>query len=549
MVKPKVVAFNKVLPDDLVERLEKHFEVTTFDKIDDGNRARFEEAMLEAEGIVSTNYKVDRAFIERSQKLRAVSTISSGYDNYDVQALTERNIPLMHTPDVLSETMADTMMALTLAVARRVVELDAFTRAGKWAGAIPDCLFGTSVHHKTMGIVGMGRIGLSLARRAALGFSMPVLYTARTVHQDVETLCNAKRVDIDQLLAESDFVVVVMPLSTETRHYFNAQRFSQMKKTAFFVNGGRGPVVDESALCDALKQGIIAGAGLDVFEVEPLSTASPLVGMTNVVLLPHAGSATKETRYDMKANAVDNLIAAMNKDISKNYDLIDKLKKQYDVSYFEELSEDNRVEFDEALIECEGILVDWRLPRDMWARAVNLKAVSIVASGCDGVPVEELKARNILVANTKDPDSAETVSDNMMALVLSVARKTAYLDQSVRKGEWKSGVISTAWFGTGVHHKTMGIVGMGRIGLSLARRAALGFSMPVLYTARTVHQDVETLCNAKRVDIDQLLEQSDYFSKMKQTAYFINAGRGAVVDEPALCQALEKGIIAGAGLD
>lgn len=250
--------------------------------------------------------------------LRAASTISVGYDNVDVGALTARKIVLMHTPAVLTETVADTMMALMLATARRVVDVAERVKAGKWTDNIGPAWFGIDVHHKTLGIVGMGRIGMALAQRAHFGFTMPILYNARRRHQEAEDRFNARYCDLDTLLQEADFVCVILPLTAETRHLFGAKQFASMKSSAIFINAGRGPVVDENALIAALQNGELYAAGLDVFEHEPLSVDSPLLSMSNVVAVPHIGSATHETRYNMMACAVDNLIDALLGKIEKH---------------------------------------------------------------------------------------------------------------------------------------------------------------------------------------------------------------------------------------
>jgi len=241
-----------------------------------------------------------------------------GYDNFDVDALNARNVLLMHTPTVLTETVADTLMALVLSSARRVVEVAERVKAGEWTKSIGPDWFGTDVHGKTLGIVGMGRIGLALAQRAHFGFNMPILYNARRQHKEAEERFNARHCDLDTLLQEADFVCLILPLTDETHHLMGKAQFEKMKKSAIFINAGRGPVVDEQALIAALKNGEIHAAGLDVFEQEPLPASSELLKMPNVVALPHIGSATRETRYNMAACAVDNLIDALQGKVDKN---------------------------------------------------------------------------------------------------------------------------------------------------------------------------------------------------------------------------------------
>lgn len=316
-MKPSVILY-KALPDDLLARLEQHFTVTQVNDLSPETVSQHESAFASAEGLLGSSEKVDSALLEKMPKLRATSTVSVGYDNFDVDALNERRILLMHTPTVLTETVADTMMTLVLATARRALDVAERVKKGEWTGSIGPDWFGIDVHHKTLGIIGMGRIGLALAQRAHFGFSMPVLYNARRHHPEAEERFNARYCDIDTLLAESDFVCVVLPLTDETRHMIGKAQFERMKNSAIFINSGRGPVVDEQALIAALQSGEIYAAGLDVFEQEPLPTNSPLLTLPNVVALPHIGSATHETRYNMAACAVDNLIDALNGKVEKN---------------------------------------------------------------------------------------------------------------------------------------------------------------------------------------------------------------------------------------
>ncbi|WAH50811.1 glyoxylate/hydroxypyruvate reductase GhrB [Pseudescherichia vulneris] len=316
-MKPSIILY-KALPDDLHKRLEDHFTVTQVDNLDPETVQKNAEAFANAEGMLGSSEKVDAALLEKMPKLRATSTVSVGYDQFDVDALNERGIFLMHTPTVLTETVADTMMALVLSTARRVVEVAERVKAGEWKQGIGPDWFGIDVHHKTLGIIGMGRIGLALAQRAHFGFGMPILYNARRHHAEAEERFHARYCDIDTLLQESDYVCVVLPLTDETHHMIGAEQFKKMKSSAIFINAGRGPVVDEQALIAALKSGEIHAAGLDVFEQEPLPVDSPLLSLPNVVALPHIGSATHETRYNMAACAVDNLIDALNGKVEKN---------------------------------------------------------------------------------------------------------------------------------------------------------------------------------------------------------------------------------------
>ena len=261
--------------------------------------------------IIGVSQTVDAELLEQTPNLKVASTISVGYDHYDVAALTQRKIMLMHTPDVLTETTADTIFLLVQCAARRVTELTELVRQGRWTEIIGEEWFSTDVYGKKLGIVGMGRIGGAIARRAFAGFNMEILYYNRSAKPQVEHDFKARRCSLDELLQESDFVCVVLPLSDATTKFIGSAELEKMKSTAYLINGGRGPVVDEAALIDALQRKTIAGAGLDVFEQEPLSLDSPLLTLPNVIALPHVGSATHETRYAMAKCAVINVLAAL----------------------------------------------------------------------------------------------------------------------------------------------------------------------------------------------------------------------------------------------
>lgn len=316
-MKPSIILY-KALPDDLLHRLEAHFTVTQVPNLRPETVQQHAEVFANAVGLLGSSEAVNKALLEKMPKLRATSTVSVGYDNFDVDALNARKILLMHTPTVLTETVADTVMALVLSTARRVVEVADRVKAGEWKKSIGPDWFGTDVHHKTLGIVGMGRIGMALAQRAHCGFGMPILYNARRQHQQAEERFSARYCDLDTLLQESDFVCLILPLTDETHHLFGKEQFAKMKSSAIFINAGRGPVVDEQALIAALQAGEIHAAGLDVFEQEPLPVDSPLLTLPNVVALPHIGSATHETRFNMAACAVDNLIDALQGKVEKN---------------------------------------------------------------------------------------------------------------------------------------------------------------------------------------------------------------------------------------
>lgn len=311
-MKPTVVAY-KPLPEAVATELRKHVELVQVD-----GAAALTEALANADGAIGASLKVTPEMLDRAPRLKAWSTISVGYDNFDVPDLTRRGIALAHTPDVLTESTADTVFALILASARRVVELAEWVKAGNWKRSIGPELYGCDVQGKTIGIVGLGRIGAAVARRAALGFRMRVVYTNRHAHPEAESQYGARRMTLDALLAESDFVCLQVPLTPETHHLIGAAELAKMKRSAILINASRGPVLDEAALIDALREGTIRGAGLDVFEHEPLAADSPLLALKNVVALPHIGSATHETRHAMARCAADNLVQALQGTLREN---------------------------------------------------------------------------------------------------------------------------------------------------------------------------------------------------------------------------------------
>jgi glyoxylate reductase len=252
--------------------------------------------------------RVDVEFLDAAPKLKVISCVAVGYDNVNLAEATRRRIAVTNTPDVLTDAVADLTWALILGIARRVVEGDRLARSGKWRGLSPTLLLGVDMAGKSLGIVGAGRIGAAVAKRAT-GFSMRLSYFARGVKSEMEAL-GGKRVTFDEILHESDFLSVHVPLTPDTHHLFGETEFRKMKPTAFFINMARGAVVDEAALVQALREGWIAGAGLDVYEHEP-QISPELVSMPNTLLLPHIGSATVETRSRMSVMAAENLLAVL----------------------------------------------------------------------------------------------------------------------------------------------------------------------------------------------------------------------------------------------
>ena len=319
----KIVVY-KPLPDETIEYLRSHADVAI---VEPKHPGALIEALKDADGAIGTGVKMNAETLAGATRIKVLSTVSVGFDAFDVEYLNQRGIVLTNTPDVLTESTADTAFSLVLLAARRLAELAAFVKAGKWTKKIGEDRFGVDVHHKTLGIVGLGRIGTSVARRAALGFEMNVLYVDQGVNERAEREYGAKKVDLDELLRTSDFVLLQAPLTPETKNLISTPQLKAMKRSAFLINASRGPIVDEAALVEALKDGTIAGAGLDVYVEEPLSLESPLLKLDNVVTLPHIGSATHETRAAMNKNAAENLIAALNGTLKTNIVNPDVLKR------------------------------------------------------------------------------------------------------------------------------------------------------------------------------------------------------------------------------
>ena len=309
-MKKQVVLYKKLSPL-LMARLHEQAEVTLIESLDDEGLARLREALPHAHGLLGASLNLDAGLLDLAPNLEAIASVSVGVDNYDIDYLTDRRILLRNTPDVLTETTADTGFALILASARRVVELANLVRAGQWTRNIGPAHFGSDVHGKTLGIIGMGRIGEALAQRGHFGFGMPVIYHSHSPKPAVEQRFNAQYRSLPELLQQADFVCLTLPLTAETEGLIGAEQFALMRPETIFINISRGKVVDEAALIEALRTGQIRGAGLDVFEREPLNLDSPLLQMNNVVATPHMGSATHETREAMARCAVDNLLAAL----------------------------------------------------------------------------------------------------------------------------------------------------------------------------------------------------------------------------------------------
>jgi glyoxylate reductase len=307
MPKPKVFATHPLF-EPAREILQESCEMEYWDQPDRPPRPELLGRLKDKDGLICLlTEKVTEELLRAAPKLRIAANVAVGFDNIDVEACTRRGVVATNTPGVLDETTADFAWTLMMAVARRLAEGEALARSGIWQGWSLDQLVGTDVWGKTLGIVGFGRIGRAMARRAS-GFQMRVIYTdAVRAPEAVEKELKAEFREMNALLAESDFVSVHVPLLPETRGLFDAPKFYRMKPTAFLINTSRGPVVDEAALVASLEAGKIAGAGLDVYENEPF--IHPGLKRANVVLAPHLASASLETRTKMACIAAQNVVA------------------------------------------------------------------------------------------------------------------------------------------------------------------------------------------------------------------------------------------------
>ena len=297
--------------DDVIERLREHFDVNAASEVTQYAPEQITAALRDVDGAVITlNEGVGATQLKSAARLRAIANVGVGYNNLDIPALQAAGIVATNTPDVLTETTADFGFALMMATARRITESERWLREGLWQQWSFQTMLGADLHGSTLGILGMGRIGQGIARRAS-GFDMRVLYHNRSrLPEAIEREARASYAGFDELLAQADHLMLVLPYSKQNHHLINARALLQMKPTATLVNIARGGIVDEDALVDALAGGRLAAAGLDVFEGEP-AVNPRLLALRNVVLTPHIASGSLATRRAMVSLAVDNLIAAL----------------------------------------------------------------------------------------------------------------------------------------------------------------------------------------------------------------------------------------------
>lgn len=315
--KPQVFVTRR-LPGTALEELAKHTRLTLWPGDTPPMRDELGRILPKNDAVLTLlTERVNGALLDKAPELLIVSNMATGFDNIDVAACTARNVLVTRTPGVLAETTADFTFALILAAARRVVEGDRYVREGKWKTWGPKTLLGQDVYGATLGIVGLGGIGMEVAKRAE-GFGMRVLYHSRTRKPAAEKQLGARYCSLKKLLVESDFVTLHAPLTDDTRRMINADTLALMKPTAVLINTGRGPLVDQRALYDALKSGVITYAALDVTDPEPIKPRDPLLKLPNVIITPHIASASVATRSRMALLAATNLLTALRGEIPKH---------------------------------------------------------------------------------------------------------------------------------------------------------------------------------------------------------------------------------------
>ena len=305
----KVVVFSQI--DARIQaRLAQNYQLVLLNPKDGDINAQIRREVTDADGMIGSGRLLNESNLATAQQLKIISTVSVGYDNYDVDYLNKNKIWLAHTPHVLTESTADLAFTLLMSAARKVPSLDRWTKQGEWKRTAGQTQFGQDIFGKTLGIIGLGNIGAAIAKRGFYGFNMNILYHNRREKLEVAQQFNAQYRELDALLEQSDFIVVAVDLNMASKALIGVKQFSKMQKHAVFVNIARGSVVDEQALIEALQNQQIFAAGLDVYEKEPLQE-SALFQLDNVVTLPHVGSATAETRLKMAELAYQNLVDAL----------------------------------------------------------------------------------------------------------------------------------------------------------------------------------------------------------------------------------------------
>jgi gluconate 2-dehydrogenase len=317
MLKPKVFIAEKV-PEKVEKYIGEFCDYEKWEKDELISKDELIERLKDKEGVLLSRVKIDKEVLKNAPKLKVVSNVTVGYNNFDLEAMKERGIVGTNTAGALDDTVSDLIFGMILSVARRIPELDKYVKDGNWTSSEDKNFFGLDVHHSTIGIIGMGRIGETVAKRAKYGFDMEVLYHNRTRKYDAEEKMGVQYCELKTLLEKSDFIILMTPLTKETYHLIDSEAFGLMKETAIFINASRGQTVNELAMIEALQNKKIFGAGLDVYEVEPMKKENPLLKMSNVVSMPHIGSATEKTRFNMAMKAAECLVKTLSGEVVSN---------------------------------------------------------------------------------------------------------------------------------------------------------------------------------------------------------------------------------------
>ncbi|OOM73625.1 glyoxylate/hydroxypyruvate reductase B [Clostridium puniceum] len=317
MNRPKVYIARKI-PYEVEEYIGKFCDYEKWGKNTEIPQDELFNRISDKDGVMLYGIKIDEALLDHAPKLKIVSNISAGYNNFNLEVMKRRNIMGTNTPGILNDTVADLVFGLILCSARKIVQADSYVKNCNWTHEYNLNLLGKDVHHSTLGIIGMGNIGTAVAKRAKLGFDMNVIYYNRNRKPEVEKNLGIQYCEFESLIKTSDFIVLLTPLTKDTYHLIDFKEFAMMKKSAILINASRGQIVNEEALVDALQNQKILGAGLDVYETEPIGTDNPLIKIPNVITLPHIGSGTSSTLYNMVKTAALNLVKGSYGEIPPN---------------------------------------------------------------------------------------------------------------------------------------------------------------------------------------------------------------------------------------
>ncbi|XP_068150953.1 uncharacterized protein [Drosophila tropicalis] len=596
----KVLVTHPEVPQEGLDILKEHCEIIQVNSLPT-NRAELLEKIKGVDGAFWGGHeKLNAEVLDAAgPQFKSVSTMSAGIDFVDVPELKKRGIPLGHTPTVLNTAVADLAVGLVIAASRRFQEARKKIDTDNWENYHLNWLLGQDIRDSTVGFYGFGGIGQAIAKRL-LGFDIDqVLYTTRRrVHKEIEEELKAKKVDFDTLLAQSDFIVIASPLTADTQGVFNTTAFNKMKETAVLVNIGRGKIVNQDDLYEALKSNRIFAAGLDVTDPEPLAPTDKLLALDNAVVLPHIGSATKRTRAEMATIAAHNVLRGLAGEpmLSPAYFTIDlhnremsSVRKAFKVLVSHpnvplpalELLRSRGAETiicqsvppsrEEILQKVPGVdAIYWAHYQPLNAGILDaagpqLRCVSTMSSGIDFVDVPEFKRRQLRLGHT--PGVVQnSVADLAIGLMIAAGRNFHTGRNHIESSEWKTEQIN--WLmGHEIRDSVIGFFGFGGIAQAIAKRLQCWDVAKIIYHTRTRKANDVDL-KAEHVSFETLLKESDFlvvaapltdetrgkfnsiaFKQMKPTSIFVNVARGGLVNQKELHEALTKGTIFAAGLD